>query len=105
MQITKDATWGINKLLIESLSADQTGQVEKLIDQTVIKAMLQGVDGTLNCPVANQDTAHKIATAIRQKNDALIVNLPILRWSNTKDPNYLTTFDGLNLGFQFGQKA
>ena len=79
MQITKDATRGINKLLIESLSADQTGQVEKLIEQTVIKAMLQGVDTALNCPVANQDTAHKIATAIRQKNDALIVNLPILR--------------------------
>ena len=58
-----------------------------------------------NCPVVDKDTAYKIAPAIRQKKDALIVNLSTSRWSNTKDLNYLTTFDGLNLGFQFGQKA
>ena len=63
-QIAEDATQGINKLLIESLSADQTGQVENLIEQTVIKTILLGVDATLNCLVANQDTAHKIATII-----------------------------------------
>ena len=83
MQIAEDATRGINKLLIEPLSADQTEQVKKLIKKTIIKAILQGqhraVDATLNCPVADQDTAHKTAIAIRQKNDAWIVNLSILR--------------------------
>lgn len=82
-KIAEEATQGINKLLIEPLSTEQIEQVEKLIEQTVIKAMLQGqhraVDAALNCPVADQDTAHKIATAIRQKNDALIVNLSSLR--------------------------
>ena len=69
------------------------------------KSKRHAVYAAKNCPVVDKDTAYKIATAIRQKNDALIVNLSASRWSSTKDLNYLTTFDGLNLGFQFGQKA
>jgi len=81
--IAKDATQGVNKILNTPLTDEQTAQVEKIIEQTVIKAMLEGqhraVDATLNCPEADQDEAHKIATAIRKKNDALIVNLSSLR--------------------------
>ena len=81
--IAEEATQGINELLIEPLTDEQTVAVEKLIEQTVIKAMLQGqhqaVDAALNCPEADRDIAHKIATAIRLKNDALIVNLSSLR--------------------------
>ena len=81
--IAEEATQGINKLLIEPFTDEQTAAVEKLIEQTVIKSMLHGqhraVDAALNCPEADRDIAHKIATAIRQKNDALIVNLSSLR--------------------------
>lgn len=82
-KIATEATKGINDLLIEPLTDEQTRKVEKLIEEAVIKALLQGqhraVDAALNCPEADQDTAHKIATAIRHKNDALIVNLSSLR--------------------------
>jgi hypothetical protein len=37
------------------------------------------VDACNECGEAEQDIAHKIATAIRQKNDALIVNLSAMR--------------------------
>lgn len=81
--IAADATKGINELLKEPLTTEQATQVADLIEETVIKAMLQGqhsaVDAALSCPEADQDTAHKIATAIRHKNDALIANLSSLR--------------------------
>ena len=81
--IAEEATQGISKLLTNPLSADQSKQVELLIEKAVIKAMLQGqhsaVDAALECPEAEKDTAHKIATAIRLKNDALIANLSSLR--------------------------
>ncbi len=81
--IAADATKGINELLIEPLTEDQSTKVADIIEKAVIKAMLQGqhsaVDAALDCPEADQDTAHKIATAIRHKNDALIANLSSLR--------------------------
>ncbi len=81
--IAEDATKGISDLLTHPLTPEQADQVKTLIEKTVIKAMLQGqhraVDAALNCPEADQDTAHKIATAIRHKNDALIANLSSLR--------------------------
>lgn len=81
--IAKEATEGVNELLVDPLTKEQATQVADLIEKTVIKAMLQGqhsaVDAALNCPEADQDTAHKIATAIRHKNDALIANLSSLR--------------------------
>ncbi|NQV99186.1 MAG: hypothetical protein HQ483_05785 [Rhodospirillales bacterium] len=81
--IANEATKGINEILITPLTADQTNQVSEIIQKAVIKAMLQGqhsaVDAALDCPEADQDIAHKIATAIRHKNDALIANLSSLR--------------------------
>ncbi len=65
------------------LSSDQTEEVAKVIESAVIRGMLEGqhraIDACNNCVEAEQDIAHKIATAIRQKNDALIVNLSSLR--------------------------
>lgn len=66
-----------------TLSSDQTDAVAKVIESAVIQGVLEGqhraVDACNNCLGAEQDIAHKIATAIRQKNDALIVNLSSLR--------------------------
>ncbi len=81
--IAEDATNGINSVLNTPLSDEQHGQVAKIVERAVIKALLEGqhraVDAALQCPEAEQDQAHKIATAIRLKNDALIVNLSHLR--------------------------
>ncbi len=81
--IAREATRGINELLTSPFTEEQTAKVEDLIEKTVIKALLEGqhraVDAALHCPEADQDIAHKIATAIRLKNDALIANLSSLR--------------------------
>jgi hypothetical protein len=69
--------------LDKTLSEDQIDKVAKVINAAVIRGMLEGqhraVDACNNCVEAEQDIAHKIATAIRKKNDALIVNLSALR--------------------------
>ncbi len=66
-----------------TLSGDQTDKVAKVIEAAVIRGMLEGqhraVDACNECGEAEQDIAHKIRTAIRQKNDALIANLSALR--------------------------
>jgi hypothetical protein len=66
-----------------TLSKDQLEQVSKVINEAVIRGLLEGqhraVDACNSCGEAEQDIAHKIATAIRQKNDALIVNLSSMR--------------------------
>ena len=66
-----------------TLSSDQTDKVAKVIEAAIIRGMLEGqhraIDACNDCGEAEQDIAHKIATAIRQKNDALIVNLSSLR--------------------------
>ncbi len=66
-----------------TLSGDQTDKVAKVIETAVIRGVLEGqhraVDACNNCGEAEQDIVHKIATAIRQKNDPLIVNLSSLR--------------------------
>lgn len=81
--IAEEATQGINGLLNAPLTPEQTKSVETIIERAVIKALLEGqhraVDAALQAPEADQDVAHKIATAIRQKNDALIANLSSLR--------------------------
>ena len=82
-EIAEAATNEIDGLLKSKLSDDQWQRVEQIIEETVIKALLEGqhraVDAALNVPEADRDMAHKIATAIRQKNDALIVNLSSMR--------------------------
>jgi hypothetical protein len=66
-----------------TLSSEQADMVAKVINAAVIRGMLEGqhraVDACHNCAEAEQDVAHKIATAIRKKNDALIVNLSSMR--------------------------
>jgi len=67
----------------ETLSDEQKSQIAHLVDDAVIKALLEGqhraVDAALSCAEADQDMTHKIAKEIRLKNDALIVNLTSLR--------------------------
>ncbi|MDH3740547.1 MAG: hypothetical protein OER56_03020 [Hyphomicrobiales bacterium] len=81
--IAEEATSGIDGLLGGSLDKDQKHQIENIVEKAVIKALLEGqhraVDAALRCPDADQDLAHKIATEIRRKNDALIANLSSLR--------------------------
>ena len=66
-----------------TLSDDQSDKVAKVIEAAVIQGLLDGqhraVDVCRECDEAEQDIAHKIATAIRNKNDALIVNLSAMR--------------------------
>jgi hypothetical protein len=65
------------------LPADKTKKVAKVIEAAVIRGMLEGqhqaVDTCNECGEAEQDIAHKIAAAIRKKNDLLIVNLSSMR--------------------------
>ena len=81
--IAEEATDGINAILEIQLTTEQKPQVDAIIEKAIIKALLEGqhraVDAALRCPEADQDMAHKIATAIRQKNDVLIANLSSLR--------------------------
>ena len=81
--IAQDATEGIGKVLGGPLKPKQAEAVANSIEEAVIKALLEGqhraVDCCLDLPKTERDTAHKIASAIRQKNDALIVNLTSLR--------------------------
>ncbi|MHA1536235.1 MAG: hypothetical protein ACTSUD_01655 [Alphaproteobacteria bacterium] len=81
--IAQEATEGIGKVLGGPLKPKQAEAVANIVEEAVIKALLEGqhraVDTCLTYPKANRDIAHKIASAIRQKNDALIVNLTSLR--------------------------
>ena len=66
-----------------TLSSEQTDKLAKVIEAAIIRGMLEGqhraIDACNDCGEAEQDIAHKIATAIRQKNDALIANLSSMR--------------------------
>jgi hypothetical protein len=61
------------------IAEDQKSKAAKVIEGAVIKGMLEAqhraVDACNNVGGPERDMAHKIATEIRQKNDALIVNL------------------------------
>jgi hypothetical protein len=82
-KIDEEATTEIDGLLRDKLTDEQWSNVEKIIERTVIKALLEGqhraVDAALQYPFADQDIAHKVAAAIREKNDALIANLSSMR--------------------------
>jgi len=82
-EIAKDATDGINALLDVPFRPEQAEQAARIIQEAVIKSLLEGqhraVDAAILCPEAEQDIAHKVATAIRRSNDALIANLSSLR--------------------------
>ncbi len=78
-RIVDDAIKDLDKTLTKS----QRKKVAKVIEDAVIKGMLEGqhraVDACNQVDSVEQDSAHKIATAIRKKNDSLIVNLSSLR--------------------------
>lgn len=82
-EIAEEATTEINGLLREKLTDENWGRVERIIERTVIKALLEGqdraVNATLQYPFADQDLAHKLAAAIREKNDVVIANLSGMR--------------------------
>ncbi len=65
------------------IPADQNHAVAKVIEAAVIKGILEGqhraVDACIFHSEAEQDIAHKMATAIRKQNDMLIVNLSSMR--------------------------
>ena len=65
------------------MPADQTDKVAKVIEAAIIRGMLEGqhraIDACNECGGAEQATVRRIATAIRAKNDVLIVNLSSLR--------------------------
>ena len=81
--IAEEATKSINELLVTPLTAAQEKQVERVVEQAVIKAVLEGhhqaIDAILKCPEADQDEAHKMANAVRREHDALQANLSSLR--------------------------
>ncbi len=81
--IAQEATEGINKLLDSPLRPKQAEEVAPIVEEAVIKALLEGqhraVDACMDMPSTERDTAYKVASAIRRKNDALIVNLSSLR--------------------------
>ena len=66
-----------------TFSHEHDEKVARIIEAAVIRGMLEGqhraVDACNDCGPAEQDLAHKVATAIRQKNDILIANLSALR--------------------------
>jgi hypothetical protein len=70
---------GALKDLEGTLTAEQIEKVTEVIRASVVRGLLEGqhqaVDVCHNVSEAEQDLAHKIATEIRLKNDALIVNL------------------------------
>jgi len=82
-EIAKEATGDIAKLIDGQFTAEQSQQIGQIVEQAVIKGMLEGqhraVDAALHCPESDQDLAHKIATNIRRENDALIANLSSMR--------------------------
>lgn len=81
--IAQQAKDDVNAIFDEKMTAEQEDQAANIIENAVIKALLEGqhraVDAALNCSEAEQDMAHKIAGKIRQKNDLLIANLTSLR--------------------------
>ncbi len=81
--IAQETTREINELVAPSLTDEQAKTIERLVEKAVIRGLLEGqhraVDAALQCPEADQDLAHKIATAIRRKNDLMIVNLSSMR--------------------------
>ena len=81
--IGQEATREISELIAAPLTDEQAGKIEAVVEKAVIRGLLEGqhraVDAALRYPEADQDLAHKIATAIRQKNDLLIVNLSSMR--------------------------
>lgn len=74
---------GVFETLAASPTEDQAKKVVELIEQVIIKALLE--EGkrcshvARECCSADQDMAHKVAREIRLSNQALIANLSSMR--------------------------
>ncbi len=81
--IAQETTREIGELVATALTDEQAANIEAAVEKAVIRGLLEGqhraVDAALQYPEADQDMAHKIASAIRKKNDLLIVNLSSMR--------------------------
>lgn len=82
-EIVEEAVDGIAAVLGTALSNEQKSKIAKVIEKAAISAKLDGhhsaVTTALNCPEADQDTAHRIANAIERSNNLLIENLKAMR--------------------------
>lgn len=83
MEQLKDIVDGAMGKLAESISADRSDEVAKVIEAAVIRGVLEGQRRAMAACEACTDTerhvASKIADAIRRQNEALIANLSSLR--------------------------
>jgi hypothetical protein len=81
--IAAEATQSVSNILDNPLREDQAEKVATIIEETVTKAVLEGlhraIDTCHQLPAAEQDLAHKIADEIRRKNIAVITNLTGMR--------------------------
>ena len=77
------ATKAVFDCLNVTANDEQTKNVIAIIEQAVIATAVEAnqrcATAAQTCCSADQDLAHKIATAIRKKNDLLIVNLSSMR--------------------------
>ena len=82
-EIAQTATNEIDALLVNHLTPDQSHKVAEIIENTVVKALLEGqhraVDATRQIPDADAKVLDRVTAAIRRKNDVLIANLSSLR--------------------------
>ena len=82
-QYVETATQGVFEALDTSPSEEQAKSVAAVIQEAVIKAVLESrstcVDAARECCAADRDLAHKIAEEIRLANTALIANLSSMR--------------------------
>jgi hypothetical protein len=71
------------KVVPTSLDAEQTGKISEIVERALVEVMRELAKhhsgAAQECCPPDQDLAHKIATEISQKNDALIANLTGLR--------------------------
>ncbi|MDD9877756.1 MAG: hypothetical protein OXR84_09985 [Magnetovibrio sp.] len=81
-EIAEEAVTRMNGVIGEAAKGKHD-EIFEVIEQAVIKGVLEGQHRAVDCciqyPEADQDIAHKIAAEIRRKNDALIANLSSLR--------------------------
>ena len=82
-EIAQSATKEIDSLLVNHLTGDQSKRVAAIIEDTVVKALLEGqhraVDAARQTPDADEHVLDRVTASIRRKNDVLIANLSSLR--------------------------
>ena len=76
-------TKSVGEALQQEIAGDQHTQVAKIIEDAIIKAVLEErercVIVAIKCCPEDQDKAHKISEAIRRAEGALVANLQSMR--------------------------